>query len=110
LAEREGRRILRRARTAASLPGRVVACEDRTAALEAHVVQKIDEMRSELAEIRSLLHAQLAAESEATELMGNLLQSAELRLAALEDRTTDVLPIPAALDAGGPSRAASEPV
>lgn len=78
------RRILRRARTAASLPGRVVACEDRCSTLESHVVTRLDEVRSELAEIRLLLRERLVAEAEATELVGRLLQSAEARLDALE--------------------------
>jgi hypothetical protein len=87
-----------------------VACEDRTTALEAHVVQKIDEMRSELAEIRSLLHEQLSADSEATELVGHLLQSAEQRLAHLEDRSTDRLPLPPAVDQGADARDSTQAV
>ena len=53
----EGRHVLRRARTAMSLPGRIVEVEDRCVALETHVVAKLDEMRSELAEIRMLSNA-----------------------------------------------------
>ena len=84
LEDRQKRHLLRRARTAASLPGRVVACEDRTSAVEQHVVTKLDEMRSELAELRMLVRAQLDADADATELMGRLLQSADARLSALE--------------------------
>jgi hypothetical protein len=48
------------------------------------VVKKLDEMRSELAELRILVQAQLDADAEATELMGRLLQAADKRLANLE--------------------------
>jgi len=82
--DRPKKHILRRARTAASLPGRVVACEDRTSAIEQHVVVKIDEMRAELAELRHLMQAQLDADAESTELVGRLLQAQEVRLDALE--------------------------
>ena len=85
MGDQPKRHVLRRARTAASLPGRVVACEDRTGALELHVVTKIDEMRSELAELRILVQAQLDADAEATELTGRLLQSIAGRLGALEE-------------------------
>jgi len=80
----EGRHVLRRARTAMSLPGRIVEVEDRCVALETHVVAKLDEMRSELAEIRMLLNQRLDAEADATELVGRLLRSSEARLDALE--------------------------
>ena len=60
------RRVAQRARTAAGLPGRVVAVEDRCSALEHHVAHKIDEMRSELAEIRTLLNARNIASCETT--------------------------------------------
>ncbi len=85
MPERVKRHLLRRARTAASLPGRVVATEDRTDAIEAHVVAKIDEMRAELAQLRMLVEAQLEADAEATELMGRLLQSTDARIRALEE-------------------------
>lgn len=84
MGDRPKRHLLRRARTAASLPGRVVACEDRTTAVEHHVVKKLDEMRAELAELRLLVQAQMTAEADATELMGRLLQTANSRLLALE--------------------------
>ncbi len=82
--DRSKRHLLRRARTAASLPGRVVACEDRTNAIEQHVVRKIDEMRAELAELRQMVQAQLDADAESTELVGRLLQAQEARVDALE--------------------------
>src|SRR5487761_1999424 len=82
--DRPKRHLLRRARTAAALPGRVVACEDRTAAIEQHVWRKIDEMRAELAELRLLVRAQLEADAEATELVGRLLQAQDSRIDALE--------------------------
>ncbi|HUY06483.1 MAG TPA: hypothetical protein VMU99_04420 [Acidimicrobiales bacterium] len=82
--DRPKRHLLRRARTAASLPGRVVACEDRTNAIEQHVVRKIDEMRAELAELRLMIQAQLEADAESTELVGRLLQSHDSRVVALE--------------------------
>ncbi|HLI15913.1 MAG TPA: hypothetical protein VKV23_07675 [Acidimicrobiales bacterium] len=78
------RRLLRRARTAASLPGRVVACEDRVSALEARVAARLDEIRAELAEVRSLLTGVLDAEADATELVGRLLRASTDRLEALE--------------------------
>jgi hypothetical protein len=79
-------RLLRRARTAATLPGRVVACEDRCSALETEVGARLLEMRSELAEIRSLLSSKMDADADTTELVGRLLRSTESRLVALEDR------------------------
>lgn len=84
MGDRPKRHLLRRARTAASLPGRVVDCEDRTDAIERHVITKIDEMRSELAELRILVQAQLDADAEATELTGRLLQSITARVRVLE--------------------------
>ncbi len=42
-------------------------------------------MRSELAEIRSLLRTQIEGDAEATELLGRLLQAAEKRLGELEE-------------------------
>jgi hypothetical protein len=80
-----GRVLWRKTRVAAKLPGRVAASEDKIAALERHVSVKIDEMRSELAEIRSLLHTQITSDAEATELLGRLLQAAEKRLSELEE-------------------------
>ena len=79
-----GRRLWHKAQTAASLPGRVAANEERINALERHVSVKIDEMRAELAEIRTLLRTQIDGDAEATELLGRLLQAAERRLSALE--------------------------
>jgi hypothetical protein len=76
--------LLGRARTAASLPGRVVACEDRTRALESDVAQRIAEMRFELGEIRAMLTAQLEADGDTTELLGRLLRSTSSRLDLLE--------------------------
>ena len=84
MAGQRGPRVFRRARTAASLPGRVVACEDRCSALETHVAAKLDDMRSELAEIRTLLHTQLDADADATEVLGRLLRASETRLEAVE--------------------------
>lgn len=75
---------MRRARTAASLPGRVVAVEDRCVTLETHVVRKLDEMRAELAEVRSLLGAVLETEADVAGLVGRLLQSTGARVDALE--------------------------
>jgi hypothetical protein len=82
------RRLLRRAKTAASLPGRVVACEDRMEALENRVGQRIDEMRFELGEIRSMLAAGLEADGDATELLGQLLRASSSRLDVLEELFT----------------------
>ena len=80
------KRVVHRARTAIGLPDRVVGVEDRISALDAHVVTKIDEMRAELAELRQLLTRQLAAETEGTELVGQLLQRSSARLDELEQR------------------------
>ncbi|MGD0219815.1 MAG: hypothetical protein ABSC73_05065 [Acidimicrobiales bacterium] len=84
-----GRVVWRKARTAASLPGRVAANEERINALESHVSVKIDEMRAELAEIRSLLRTQIDGDAEATELLGRLLQAAERRLSTLEQSVAE---------------------
>jgi len=81
---RDGAHFWRRARTAATLPGRLVAVEDRIAIIDAHVVAKLDEMRAELAEIRTLLHSQLVADEDATALVGRLLQELRGRVDALE--------------------------
>jgi hypothetical protein len=67
------------------LPGRVVAAEDRVTALEQRVLTKIEEMRAELAEIRTLLAAQLQADADTTELVGKLLQDTRTRLSAIEE-------------------------
>jgi hypothetical protein len=75
---------VRRARTAAGLPGRVVAVEDRCVALETHVVAKLDEMRAELAEVRSLLGAVLETETDVAGLVGRLLERTAERIDALE--------------------------
>lgn len=77
-------RIRRRFHTAASLPRRVVAVEDRTSAIEEHVAKAIEEMRSELAEIRDLLSRALDADADATELVGRLLSRVTERLEILE--------------------------
>lgn len=79
------RRALRRARTAAALPGRVVAVEDRCSAIEAGVAGRLEEMRVELGEIRSLLQAVLETESDLAGLVGRLLQQVSSRLDALEE-------------------------
>ena len=85
--------LWRRARTAVGLPARVVACEDRMTALDQHVSAKLDEMRSELAEIRTLLHSQLRSDVESTQLLGQLLQDSRDRLEALE-QSASVQPRP----------------
>jgi hypothetical protein len=54
----------------------------------AHVSDRLDEVRHELAELRRLLEAMSQADAEAVELTGRLLRSAESRLDALEDRTS----------------------
>lgn len=81
-----------------ALPGRVVAVEDRCAALEAHVATKIDEMRADLASLRQLLTHLLEADADATELLGQLLRGSERRLEALEESLRREL-VP-----GGPAR------
>jgi hypothetical protein len=86
------RHLLRRARTAAGLPGRVVTVEDRQSALEREVGDNIAAMRHELAEIRLLLSERLAADAEATELLGRLLQASEARLDAVEEQLRASLP------------------
>lgn len=84
------RRLFRRARTAAGLPARVVACEDRCSALETNVGVKIAEMRAELAEIRILLQGEMRAQADASELVGRLLQVLGGRLEAVEDMVEDL--------------------
>lgn len=88
--------ILRRARTAASLPARLLtrveALEERSSAIEtqaAAVMPRIEELRAEIAEIRLLLDERLAAQIETSELVGRLLQAAEARLEALEQGGAD---------------------
>lgn len=78
------RRVVRRARTAAALPGRVVAVEDRCVALETHVVAKLDEMREELAELRLLLRTVVESEGDLAGLVGRLLAKSEERMDSLE--------------------------
>ena len=77
-------RVLRRARTAATLPTRIVAVEDRTSAIEAHVAATLDAMRADIAELRRLVTAQLEADADANALLGGLLRSTENRLDGLE--------------------------
>ncbi len=89
----QGRLMWRTIRTGVALPRRVASNTERIDTLERHVETKIDEMRAELAEIRSLLHTQIDGDAEATELVGRLLQAAERRLTALEE-------LAAATDAG----------
>ena len=79
-------RVLRRARTAATLPTRIVAVEDRTSAIEAHVAATLDAMRTDIAELRRLVTAQLDADADATVLIGQLLRSTEHRLDEVEAR------------------------
>ena len=73
-------RVLRRARTAATLPSRIVAVEDRTSAIESHVAATLDAMRADIAELRRLVTALLEADADATALVGSLLRSTENRL------------------------------
>ena len=77
-------RVLRRARTAARLPSRIVAVEDRTSAIEGHVAATLDAMRADIAELRRLVTAQLEADADATALLGALLRSTESRLDEVE--------------------------
>jgi hypothetical protein len=77
-------RVLRRARTAATLPSRIVAVEDRTSAIEGHVAATLDAMRADIAELRRLVTAQLEADADATALLGGLLRSKENRLDEVE--------------------------
>ncbi|MGD0741683.1 MAG: hypothetical protein ABSA31_00070 [Acidimicrobiales bacterium] len=86
MAKARNGKVWRTIRTGAALPRRVASNTERIDALERHVEGKIDEMRAELAEIRSLLHTQIEGDAEATALLGRLLQAAERRLAALEDQ------------------------
>ena len=86
-------RVLRRARTAATLPSRIVAVEDRTSAIEAHVAATLDAMRADIAELRRLVTAQLDADADATVLLGQLLRSTEHRLDEVEaELARDELP------------------
>lgn len=87
-------RVLKRARTAVALPGRVVAVEDRCSALESRVAETLEELRADVAELRALVAQQLSADADATELIGSLLRSTELRLAAVEDQVTAELGAP----------------
>lgn len=80
--------LFRKMKTASALPARVVAVEDQSRSLEEHVSARLDEVRHELAEIRRLLEGLSAAETEAVELTGRLLRSAEARLDALEERAS----------------------
>ena len=101
-----GRRVLRRARTAVGLPTRIVAVEDRTTALEAHVADVLDAMRADIAELRRLVTSQIAADADATELLGQLLRSSENRLEAIEAQIErEQLPAGPARLAGGAARA-----
>lgn len=77
-------RVLRRARTAAALPGRVVAVEDRCAAIDAHVSARLDEMRAELARLRALLEAVVETETDVAALVGRLLGAMGERVEAVE--------------------------
>lgn len=88
-------RVLRRARTAATLPSRIVAVEDRTSAIEAHVAGTLDAMRADIAELRRLVTAQLDADADATALLGALLRSTEHRLDEVEARLSrdEVVPV-----------------
>lgn len=99
-------RVLRRARTAVALPGRVVAVEDRCSALEARVALTLEELRSDVAELRDLVARQVSADADATALIGSLLRSTERRLAVVEDQLSAELgtalgPRLSAGDAGG---------
>jgi hypothetical protein len=99
------RRVLRRARTAAGLPSRVVAVEDRTTALEAHVADVLDAMRADIAELRRLITSQIAADADASELLGQLLRSSEHRLETMEAQIErEQLPSGPARLAGGAAR------
>jgi hypothetical protein len=101
-----GRRVLRRTRTAAGLPGRVVAVEDRTSAIEAHVAEVLDAMRADIAELRRLISAQIDADADASELLGQLLRSSEHRLEAIETQIErEQLPTATPRLAGGATRA-----
>jgi hypothetical protein len=101
-----GRRVLRRARTAAGLPGRVVAVEDRTTAIEVHVAEVLDAMRADIAELRRLISAQIDADADASELLGQLLRSSEHRLEAIEAQIErEQLPTATPRLAGGATRA-----
>jgi hypothetical protein len=99
------RRVLRRARTAAGLPARVVAVEDRTSAIELHVAEVLDAMRADIAELRRLISAQIDADADASELLGQLLRSSEHRLEAIETQIErEQLPTARPRLAGGATR------
>lgn len=66
------------------LPSRIVAVEDRTSAVEAHVAATLDAMRADIAELRRLVTAQMDADADATALLGQLLRSTEHRLDEVE--------------------------
>lgn len=103
MPEGRSRRIVKRARTAAGLPGRVVAVEDRSVAIEDHVAASLDAMREELVEVRSLLRAVLETEGDLAGLIGRLLSQSAARLDALEAG-----PAPGAGDHdGAPGRSSS---
>jgi ABC-type phosphonate transport system ATPase subunit len=87
LVDGGSRRVLRKARTAATLPGRLVAAEDRCTALEVHVGARLDEMRSELAEMRSMLVSVADGQADLAALFGRLLQASEARLEAIENES-----------------------
>ncbi|HVC25129.1 MAG TPA: hypothetical protein VND23_05175 [Acidimicrobiales bacterium] len=78
-------RVVRRARTAATLPGRLIAVEERCAAIESHVVVRLDEMRAELAALRALVEAVLETETDVATLVGRLLASMGDRVDAVEE-------------------------
>jgi hypothetical protein len=100
------RRVLRRARTAAGLPARIVAVEDRTTAIEAHVAEVLDAMRADIAELRRLISAQIDADADASTLLGQLLRSSEHRLEAIETQIErEELPTVRPRLAGGATRA-----
>jgi hypothetical protein len=81
-------RLLRRARTAVGLPGRIVAVEDRASALETDVVKRIEEIRFEIGEIRAMLTALLESDADTAELLGTLLRSIAARVELLEEDHT----------------------
>lgn len=89
MPDQSARRVVQRARTAAGLPGRVVDVEDRCSALEAHVMAQIDEMRSDLTEIRELLQAVLSTEADLAGLIGRMLSDVRGRLDSIESGAPD---------------------
>ncbi len=96
------RRIVSRARTAAGFPARLVAVEDRCAAIEVDVVAALAEMRSELATLRSLVAAALDSQTDLASLVGGLLGETGRRVEALEDRIA-ATPAPRRPDRAGPA-------